>query len=73
MKLKICVIITEKYNKTVELKSFRGRNCTSFSKFIAKDLTMTVSEQRHLAFLMNHSWEMHMKQYTPLMQIVYFN
>lgn len=33
--------------------------------------TMSISEQRDLAYLMNHSWEMHMKEYTPLMKIVY--
>lgn len=33
--------------------------------------TMTVSQQRHLAFLMNHSFEIHNKLYTPQMQIVY--
>lgn len=53
------------FNKNITINTYR-RIWTEFGI-----RTMTVQEQKHLAFLMNHSWNIHMKEYTPLMEIVY--
>ena len=53
------------FDRTITINVFR-RIWTEFGL-----RTMTVSEQRNLAYNMNHSFEIHNRQYTPQMQIVY--
>ena len=53
------------FNKNITINTYR-RIWTEFGI-----RTMTINEQKNLAFLMNHSYNIHTKEYTPLMQVVY--